>query len=575
MSAASSSTQQHPATTVPSSDDQQNEPKWGRVLICGGTDWPKLGRKERGGAKIENPEHPDLLEPHILRSLLTVKVTSIHTSCCSCHCIVLDTSGNAWLFGRNEKSALGVPYADEEYISENAPRKVVASELGGRGRGTKGETFVSAACGRNHSLLITSGGDVWSAGANNLGQCGHHVCPEVTTFKLVHGPWTSGANGKDKVIKAAAGVTFSIVLTESGKVYSFGSGEHGQLGNGRTGEHIVTGNKTAYDIETEPILVRGLDDKKIVQIACGQQHSIALDSDGIVYVWGFNGYCRLGLGNQQDALIPKVVPQFAGPNEMTMGRQVVAGPTNSVVIDKQQMFWMAGKWKNTGEGSSGSPYSSFRYIQDIMGCKMTHANCGGVTHWALAPDDDGGVMTVTWGQNAANGELGLGPDEPKSATKPGRNQPLIGIEILDVAASQNTTFFLAKPNDKFSDLPRHPADVHPPDLCVKCGTEKGEDDSPLECDKCDSPYHLKCLNPPLDAVPDGEWFCPQCQREPGSPIGAVPVKKGRVVKASKPKPKAEVQEYDEDEEDYDEDENGGHKRKAPAKSKASSSKRKK
>jgi len=28
----------------------------------------------------------------------------------------------------------------------------------------------------------------------------------------------------------------------------------------------------------------------------------------LVYVWGYNGYCRLGLGNQQDMLTPKVVP---------------------------------------------------------------------------------------------------------------------------------------------------------------------------------------------------------------------------------------------------------------------------
>lgn len=55
-------------------------------------------------------------------------------------------------------------------------------------------------------------------------------------------------------------------------------------------------------------------------------------------------------------------------------------------------------------------------------------------------------MTIAYGQNAANGmafcafpgpvligfegELGLGPDEPKSATKPTRHQPLAGIEIL-------------------------------------------------------------------------------------------------------------------------------------------------
>ena len=52
---------------------------------------------------------------------------------------------------------------------------------------------------------------------------------------------------------------------------------------------------------------------------------------------------------------------------MTMGNQVVAGPSNSVVIDKQGMYWMAGKvsrgfkhdfmysinyqWKNSGDGT--------------------------------------------------------------------------------------------------------------------------------------------------------------------------------------------------------------------------------
>lgn len=55
-------------------------------------------------------------------------------------------------------------------------------------------------------------------------------------------------------------------------------------------------------------------------------------------------------------------------------------------------------------------------------------------------------MTIAYGQNAANGmafyafpglvlmafegELGLGPDEPKSATKPTKHQPLAGIEVL-------------------------------------------------------------------------------------------------------------------------------------------------
>jgi PHD-finger len=36
--------------------------------------------------------------------------------------------------------------------------------------------------------------------------------------------------------------------------------------------------------------------------------------------------------------------------------------------------------------------------------------------------------------------------------------------------------------------------------------------------KCDNSYHLKCLNPPLSAVPEGEWFCGSCVTEIGAPI---------------------------------------------------------
>jgi len=565
---------------------------WGRVLICGGTDWPKLGRKERGGGKIQDESHPELLEPHILRSLSNVKISSIHTSCFGCHCIMLDIDGAAWMFGRNERSAMGVSNVDQ--ISENAPRHLRAASLPGSSPQTR---FVQAACGRNHSLLIGSEGQLWTAGINNLGQCGHAVCPEVTSFKLVQGSFNGG-----NVVKAAAGITFSVVLTDAGKgmsmmscsdalwitclaVYAFGSGEKGQLGTGRTGEHIITGNKTAYDVHSDPTPVRGLEGKKITQIACGQQHTVALDSDGVVYVWGYNGYCRLGLGHQKDILTPIPVPHFSGPNEQTMGYKVITGPTNTVVIDKQRMYWMAGKWKNTGEGSSGSPYSSFRYIQDIMGCKMIHASCGGVTHWALAPDDDDSIMTIAWGQNAANGELGLGPDEPRSATKPTRHQPLIGIEVYDISAGQNTTFFLARPNDKFSDLPRHPVDLEAPAECVKCQKDHGDDDSPLECDKCDSPYHLGCLNPPLDAVPDGEWFCPRCRQEPGAPVGVQETPKKAPVKKIQPK-KIEYaddddevdgdsgRDEDDDFEDSDDDAHIGRKRKASTRSKATQKRKK-
>jgi hypothetical protein len=47
-------------------------------------------------------------------------------------------------------------------------------------------------------------------------KCGHTTShTEISSFKLVDGPKSNGK--KENVIKAAAGITFSIVLTDTGK----------------------------------------------------------------------------------------------------------------------------------------------------------------------------------------------------------------------------------------------------------------------------------------------------------------------------------------------------------------------
>lgn len=33
----------------------------------------------------------------------------------------------------------------------------------------------------------------------------------------------------------------------------------------------------------------------------------------------------------------------------------------------------------------------------------------------------------------------------------------------------------------------------------------------IVCDGCSSNFHLKCAEPPLTAVPDGNWFCDSCR----------------------------------------------------------------
>ncbi|CAG9863845.1 unnamed protein product [Phyllotreta striolata] len=45
--------------------------------------------------------------------------------------------------------------------------------------------------------------------------------------------------------------------------------------------------------------------------------------------------------------------------------------------------------------------------------------------------------------------------------------------------------------------------------CEVCGLTNQEDRM-LLCDNCDAGYHMFCLTPPLDVIPDGAWFCDEC-----------------------------------------------------------------
>ncbi|KAN0062784.1 hypothetical protein ACQY0O_004980 [Thecaphora frezii] len=549
------------ATKEASTSVSSDLPTWGRVLVAGGTDWPNLGRKatKAGAAQVSNPEYPDLLGPHILRSVSNVRMSRVHTSHSSCHAVLLSVDGDAYVLGRNEQGQCGFsPKPVAEAPSGPAVWSPVKLQRAQHfspplPADDKGD-IIYAATGRSHTLLVTAAGAVYAAGLNSSGQCGLPLQNIVDGFqKIETAPFI---RDKDAVVAASCGATFSMLLTASGKVYTMGSSEKGQLGNGRTGEHFISGNKLAFNTFDEPFLVKALSDKKIVQIHCGQQHTIALDDEGFVYTWGFGGYGRLGVGSQQDQLVPTLVPQFARENQLTRATRVYAGPTNSAVIDGQRMFWLAGKWKTSGEGSAGQGFMTFKYLPDLMGCKIRNAGLGGVTLFCTADEDPSvrgehdATMNVCWGQNAYHGELGLGEGKPKSATKPMRCETLDGLSILDIGAGQNTTYYIARNlGATYAELARFPEIVPSSDHCVVCNSDASSDDNALlECEKCENPWHLQCLDPPLSEVPEGEWHCPHCVVEGMGRSAAAEAAAGKGTKNGSNKRSANENEEEKDQE---------------------------
>lgn len=82
------------------------------------------------------------------------------------------------------------------------------------------------------------------------------------------------------VIQIACGLHHTVVLTQSGEVFTFGSNQYGQLG---------TGDLLPYN---GPVQVKL--NSFIVQVAAGSNHTVLLSSRGVVYTFGNHLKGQLG-----------------------------------------------------------------------------------------------------------------------------------------------------------------------------------------------------------------------------------------------------------------------------------------
>jgi alpha-tubulin suppressor-like RCC1 family protein len=91
------------------------------------------------------------------------------------------------------------------------------------------------------------------------------------------------ANDKIKIKQIEVGNGHMYALSNDGVVYSWGNGEYGRCGNGKK-EQLL------------PQPIELLQDKRVVAIASGQLHGLALTDKGDIWAWGKNDAGQLGVG---------------------------------------------------------------------------------------------------------------------------------------------------------------------------------------------------------------------------------------------------------------------------------------
>jgi len=188
--------------------------------------------------------------------------------------------------------------------------------------------------------------------------------------------------------QVAAGNLHSLALDSQGNVWAWGNGQNGRLGHGGTGT------------EQRPRMITGVAGfNNIIAISAGGAHSMALDANGNVWTWGNGGNGRLGHGGNVDENHPRMITGILGFSNIIA---ISAGNAHSMALDRSGNVWT---WGHGGSGRLGHGGTNNEYrpriitvFNDIL------AITAGSGH-SMALDEGGNVWT--WGSGTF-GYLGHG-----------------------------------------------------------------------------------------------------------------------------------------------------------------------
>ncbi|KAG8176599.1 hypothetical protein JTE90_026848 [Oedothorax gibbosus] len=359
--------------------------------------------------------------PTLLESIQDLAIKKVAVNSGGKHCLALTAHGELYSWGEGEDGKLG----HGTRSSCDRPKKVES---------INGKEVVDIACGGAHSACITSSGELYTWGKGRYGRLGHGdsedqlkpkrvellVNYNVTDVACGSGDaqtlcitdndcvwsWGDGDYGKlgrggsdgckipvkidaltgMGVIKVECGSQFSVALTKTGSVYTWGKGDYHRLGHG-TDDHV-----------RRPRKVSSLHNKKVISIAVGSLHCVVCTDTGEVYTWGDNDEGQLGDGSTNAIQRPRLVSALTGKKI----NKVACGSAHTVA-------WSTCKTSQTGRLPSTIPLE-YDYLKDIeipilrnRYCLLYHFSelfCASISMFDLGNDNLRGLL-VSSGKEAA------------------------------------------------------------------------------------------------------------------------------------------------------------------------------
>ncbi|KAL3289606.1 hypothetical protein HHI36_023018 [Cryptolaemus montrouzieri] len=206
---------------------------------------------------------------------------------------VSDKSYNrVFVWGHTKTGALGIPYVKSSESYDSIKNFLRPKRLG---FGEKNKVK-HATCGFGFTLFHTVNDDsktLYGTGLNTDSQIGYHEVKKDHPLEIIFYPKPISLPIKYsenfKIHKISAGRAHSLVLSNVG-LFAFGNNAYGQCGRPSIqDEDYIKSNYIHF--------IKNLGGKQIIDIECGQDHSLALTEDGSVYSCGWGADGQTGLGH--------------------------------------------------------------------------------------------------------------------------------------------------------------------------------------------------------------------------------------------------------------------------------------
>lgn len=287
-----------------------------------------------------------------------------------------------------------------------------------------------------------------------------------------------------KAVSVHCGFHHTALLTETGQVFTWGAGSKGQLGHENVSDSLWV-----------PRLVSGLCPNpsfpdKVIKLACGANHTMALTASGQLYAFGSNARGQLGLGDREDRFEPRQVilgeqirlemASSTGASSNSFG-QTQNQPSVGTLVDISAGFWHSVIVTDKGVWIAGA-----NSTQDASAAAGLHSDNADLLSFAPVPNiplDETYVMArcgfahtvlltkrgrvYTFGSNEY-GQLGIGDFNGDATTWNSRHQSYDG----DGESSSNEDTNASHSIRSFSPSPVHVrgllADKHV--IHIACGS---------------------------------------------------------------------------------------------------------